>query len=399
VVSWVCSTFQKGSIASVCISNLAAHQLECIMAVDTTKITATCACKAFTIDVHFPTSSLPLDRALCLCNSCLKLSGSCGVSYIRIPSSQTIDPSKFNLTSYETSADVTRYFCSTCGAHIGCNEHSVRSWALATGLWDRTEGIIDWTGCKFVEDTQDGGISVWLNDIVEADGKKRKLLRWKYQDAGGELVPDGYLRDYVYLRPRGGSEERLHASCHCGGVKFYITRPNEDSKKARSPFPDLMVPFHTGASPENPENETWWIPHNYNRYMAGTCTCKSCRLASGFEIQPWAFVPKCNIFLEDGSTMEYSFGTLQRYLSSENIWREFCSICGATVFWHCSWRPDLVDVSVGLFDPIEGARAEGWLEWWTGRVSFEEMAVSRSLVRSLEDGLKEWQGEIDMLNS
>jgi hypothetical protein len=35
---------------------------------------------------------------------------------------------------------------------------------------------------------------------------------------------------------------------------------------------------------------------------------------------------------------------------------------------------------------------------WTGRVSFEEMAVSRSLVRSLEDGLKEWQEEIDMLN-
>jgi hypothetical protein len=27
---------------------------------------------------------------------------------------------------------------------------------------------------------------------------------------------------------------------------------------------------------------------------------------------------------------------------------------------------------------------------WTGRVSFEEMAVSRSLVKSLESGLRKW---------
>lgn len=269
---------------------------------------------------------------------------------------------------------------------------------MATGLWDRTEGIINWTGCKFVDATEDGGISVWLSDIVDAEGKKRKLLRWKYQDVGEDLVPEGYLRDYVRIKPRDGSEDRLQASCHCGGVKFYITRPNEASKKVRSPFPDLMIPYHTGKS-ENPENKTWWIRHN-TKYLAGTCTCKSCRVASGFEIQPWAFVPKCNIFQEDGTELDYNMGTLQRYVSSENIWREFCSVCGATVFWHClENRPDLVDVSVGLLDPIEGARVEAWLDWWTQRVSFEESAVSRSLVRSLENGLKEWQEEIDMLCS
>ncbi len=50
----------------------------------------------------------------------------------------------------------------------------------------------------------------------------------------------------------------------------------------------------------------------------------------------------------------------------------------------------MTDVSVGLLDPKQGARVEGWLDWWPGRVSFEEMAVSRSLVTSLEDGLKKW---------
>lgn len=70
--------------------------------------------------------------------------------------------------------------------------------------------------------------------------------------------------------------------------------------------------------------------------------------------------------------------------------REFCGKCGANIFWHCEERPELIDVSVGVLDPNEGARVEGWLDWWTGRVSFEEGAVSRCLVGSLERGLKEW---------
>ena len=81
-------------------------------------------------------------------------------------------------------------------------------------------------------------------------------------------------------------------------------------------------------------------------------------------------------------------GTLQLYGSSKDTYREFCKICGATVFWHNTGRPDLIDVSVGLLDPQEGARAERWLDWWTGRVSFIEMAVSQDLANSLENGLK-----------
>ena len=69
-------------------------------------------------------------------------------------------------------------------------------------------------------------------------------------------------------------------------------------------------------------------------------------------------------------------------------------MCGAMVFWHCKDnRPDLIDVSVGLLDPKEGARVESWLDWWTGRVSFSEFAVSKSLVASLEEGLKQWGEE------
>ncbi|KUJ10717.1 uncharacterized protein LY89DRAFT_249520 [Mollisia scopiformis] len=228
---------------------------------------------------------------------------------------------------------------------------------------------------------------VWFHEIVDADGTKRPLKRWMLNDRGekAEFVPENSLQTLEKI----SSGDKLKAQCHCGGVKFYITRPNEASKKVQSPFPDLQVPYHSHSN-ANPENKTWWLRDNDTKYLAGTCTCTSCRQNLGMEIQTWAFVPKCNIFKEDGSPLDFHLGTMKTYPSSEGVFREFCGKCGATVFWHCEERPELIDVSVGLLDLEEGARVEGWLDWWTDRVSFEEMAVSRSLVASLEDGLKKW---------
>lgn len=233
---------------------------------------------------------------------------------------------------------------------------------------------------------------MWLKNLEDGAGNKRKLERWMLEE-DGELVPEGTLLKLPPKVKPEGKEERLKAQCHCGGVKFYITRPNEHSKKAQSPFPDLMIPFHTGASSANPTGETWFLRENDTKYLAGTCACTSCRLSMGFEIQTWAFVPKCNIFQSDGSPIDFNIGTLKRYDSSPGVYREFCGTCGATVFWHCDFRPEVLDVSAGILDPSEGARVESWLDWWTERVSFSELAVSTSLVKSLEAGMKEW-GEL-----
>jgi hypothetical protein len=359
-----------------------------------TSITSTCACGAFNLKVDYPNSLLPLDRGLCLCDSCRRFTGSCGSSYIILPPSQQIDITKFNLTSYETTDRLTRYFCSTCSCHVLVKVSSNQSWHLATGPWDRTEEIVNWLGTKWVTDTLDGGISVWLKKIVGPDGKTQPLKRWMLQDwDGGALVPDHLPLNVLPEEKKAhANPEKLEAQCHCGGVKFYITRPNEASKQVRSPFPDLMFPFHSHSS-ENPKNETWWLRDNDTKYLAGLCTCRSCRASSGFEVQPWCFVPKCNVFQEGGLPIDFKMGTMKTYESSKDIWREFCKVCGATIFWHCTWRPDLLDVSVGLLDPREGARAESWLDWWTGRVSFSEMAVSTSLVNALEEGLKQWGDE------
>ena len=70
--------------------------------------------------------------------------------------------------------------------------------------------------------------------------------------------------------------------------------------------------------------------------------------------------------------------------------RWFCERCGATVFFVSDDRPLLMDVSVGLLDPPEGsgARLEGWLDWWTTHVGFEEDCKDQELVKQLKKGLK-----------
>jgi hypothetical protein len=64
-------------------------------------------------------------------------------------------------------------------------------------------------------------------------------------------------------------------------------------------------------------------------------------------------------------------------------------MCGATVFWHDKHRPELIDVSVGLLDAPEGARAVEWLEWWLARVSFEEDAGREGMGGGKEEGFVE----------
>jgi hypothetical protein len=81
-------------------------------------------------------------------------------------------------------------------------------------------------------------------------------------------------------------------------------------------------------------------------------------------------------------------GSLQHIESSSGRYREFCSICGATVFWHDLERPDLIDVSVGVLRASQGARASSWLDWWTERVSFKEEAFDKKLIDHLEKGLQ-----------
>ncbi|WDK08803.1 glutathione-dependent formaldehyde-activating enzyme [Colletotrichum graminicola] len=296
-----------------------------------------------------------------------------------------------------------------CGCHIfrrkAVGEQT--EWEAATGVLidstrDNAEHDARFTVHTSVSDTKDGGISVWLPQI---DGHTLDAAR--NPDFSVELQESSSL---LPLTSPLVPADSLPASCACGAVSFHITRPDERSYLPHSGFSDLLYPAckHSEHIIKSPDSVKWWIRADGTKYLAGTCACRPCHLASGFEIQTWAFVPRENIFLhtpgpdERRAVLPLDFaalppGVLRTYESSPGVLREFCGGCGATVFWHDIWRPDVIDVSVGLLRAPEGARADTWLDWWTGRCSFEEEAsrgrtgeparMARRLIDGLERGL------------
>ena len=315
-------------------------------------------------------------------------------AYLRLASPPT---SFANLTTYNSSEALSRYFCRTCGAHLFAHKMSTGEYWVCSGAIDHSGDVVQITHHHWVLDTADGGLASYLTQIqhrsLAAYAKalvQQVVSPMSYR--GGEisksLEPGESSVDAPESQPQSLQQRRtLHAKCHCGGVEYYVTPPNELSEEISSPWPDLLVPYHSG-SPENKQDVKWWMRAGSTKFLAGLCACRSCRLAAGFPIQCWAFIPKANITKPDSTPLDFSSGSLQQYQSSTGIFREFCRVCGATVFWHSKERPDLIDVSVGLLRSNGGARAEDWLEWETGRVSFKEDALDQELVTALELALR-----------
>ncbi|KAI8957409.1 Mss4-like protein [Daldinia sp. FL1419] len=353
-----------------------------------TKLSISCLCGTAKQAVELRnTESGPLDIDICHSYDSRYSSGLLYVSYapIRVPSS--LDGLvEYPDESAQSSADtLRRYFCGTCGCHVFRRSavddgKDSTSWEVATGTIigrvgadevevNGKEPLLRYARHINTDDTKDGGLSPFINIGEETRSTKR---------------------DQININTSRNAEDVLKAHCHCKAVSFQITRPDTSSRLLRSNFPDLTHPYATTPQEivPNPHDEKWWLrprgkdDPDLTRYLAGTCACRSCRLSSGFEIQTWAFVPRSNIFFLPPSSptpIPLDFSMLQRppsplrsYESTPGVLREFCPRCGASVFWHDRWRPELIDVSVGLLAAEEGARAESWLDWWKGRVSFEE---------------------------
>ena len=262
-------------------------------------------------------------------------------------------------------------------------EHDQRTnlWAVSTGVLKSFDGIVRLAEHVFIHDTADGGLSVWL--AATGDEQLKRFSRGSSSVEINDVNPP----------PQQSDAASLHAHCDCKGVEFYVSRPSAQSRQTSAAWPDALVPFHVEERPSR--SEPWWLRAGETKYFASTCVCNSCRLAIGnSEIQQWAFIPKVNLSLSsDAMTpMSMDLGTIKWYRSSAGARRGFCRECGATIFWLGDDRPTLIDVSVGLLEADEGARAETWLEWHTGRVSYREDAIDRAhhLTRELEEGLKAW---------
>jgi hypothetical protein len=352
------------------------------------KVACLCGAIQDTVEVK---SELPVQNITCSCNLCRWTTGVLYLSAVHID----YRPSFLDkLQVYRSSSRIERYFCPDCGTHVGLHGIEDKSWSICSGA---VEGLVGLDGPiprlekhtqhEFVGDTIDGGLIVCL---VEGEKQQVPIFLQGPDErplnvAIGENTAAAIRRAYPTSNK---PSETLTASCHCGGVEYFITRPNSQSSACSSPWPDLIKPYHSGSS-ANEEDTKWWLQASGTKYLAGTCACRSCRLACGVPIQTWAFVPKVNIRRKDGSPLEdFSLGTLKQYNSSAECYREFCGACGASVFWHCDWRADLIDVSVGLLRAPEGARCETWLKWWPDRLSFKEYALDAHLKDTFETGLK-----------
>ncbi|KAF2200300.1 hypothetical protein GQ43DRAFT_418327 [Delitschia confertaspora ATCC 74209] len=312
---------------------------------------AQCLCTRSSLTFAVPISSLPLRTHFCHCSICRHTHGTlCTIHAF-------ISPPAFNPDTFTTykSSIATRYFCSTCGAHM--MDYGEGNWCLATSLVEGDdENLWKFTEHIFLDATGDGGVGGLLDEINGS-----KLDKWKERDeSSGEWMPSPSSSQST------SSSTALQASCYCKGVQFSISRPTPNT--------------HDPA----PENLT---PTDRNKWFAVFCFCTSCRLASGCAIMPWTFLTTDAITLLDGSPYRPVFGTAKLYESSRGIARTFCGTCGATLAYHTDERPGMVDIAVGLLE-TKNSLDRGWLEWRTHRLAKEEDAVWHGLKSSLKEGLR-----------
>jgi hypothetical protein len=321
-----------------------------------TVITAECLCKAHTFSTSVLTSQLPLEGNVCHCNSCRHSTGALYVIDVTWPQPRNkMDIS--GLQTYQFSKEITYRFCGTCSAPMFYDsqkdpgELGVFSGALKnidTDLIKLTEHI-------YVEDTIDGGGSVWLKR-PNADDKEIP----RFRERSGELSWDWPQVSTSTVLKDKREQGSVPIWCHCKGVEMVIHRGNYAAKKR--------------------EDLPWFIDPRTNKPVASFDVCDSCRMQFGSDTIYWTFTELINISQADGGAYptkaaelkaavdsgDSAVGTLAYYQSSPDVQRYFCKVCSASVFYACDDRPEMVDVAIGLLEAPDGARAEEFLSWTLG---------------------------------
>lgn len=238
----------------------------------------------------------------------------------------------------------------------------------------------------YVSDTIDGGASVWLQD-ANSNGSRCRRFELDEADADpGDALPEDWppTKDLIGFEQKTGHSVPIR--CKCRGVDFVLHRGDySDIKKDDLP---------------------WNVDPETHKLSAVFCGCDSCRLQGGIDLWYWAFFDMKYLSAPTKDTpfprsmhelksfidkKEPLVGSLAYYASATRagVLRFFCDTCSATVFFAHDERPGLLDVSVGLLDAPDGARAEGFLSWSFGEIDFKDDADGGWRARHFEGVEKE----------
>lgn len=328
-------------------------------------LTAHCLCKANTFTADVPRSQLPLQASVCHCDSCRHVTGGLYFAGLKWPTPRTaMDFSKLKTFSYFPTIDI--FFCPTCSTPMFYDKEDKAAFGVLTGvLTNEPVNLVKIARQIYVQDTIDGGASIWLQDKLHGSDTKCYLLD---PERNPESVPEKWPPASDLTGYETKKEDAVPMRCKCKGVDLVLHRGDYSNVK------DEDLPFNT-----DPKT---------HKFIGGFCGCDSCRLQSGIDVFNWTFSEMKNIAfgasdkpfptsapeLKDlVDVHDPAIGTLTYYASSPGIQRYFCSTCSACIFYASDTRPTVIDVAMGLLEASDGARAEGLLSWPYGkRISFRE---------------------------
>lgn len=378
------------------------------------RVTAQCLCQKHTFTLDISRSSLPLEGAICHCNSCRHLTGAMYSSGVPWPGDKDAIQSS-TLQKYPFSKRLTILFCGTCSSPMfwEVHERDEHTGDVTETRYSVFTGVVlhdaphDWTRITehiFVGDTLDGGVSAWLcnnSDNTTAAAPKR----WHGTRLETEALPDDWpgAQDLPPARWTSDEPRDMPLRCHCGGVDLVYRRTLADAEFAA----------RASSSPPGGQGLSLFVDPASRKPVVTTDACDSCRSSSGVEFVHWTFSSLRHLGFgassasADGTELEHHqerpgpfpatladlhaavvsapandarrdprLGTLAAYGSAEGARRYFCSRCSACVLCAADdgarRDDDVVRVAVGLFDvssaagPGEGARAEGAFLWLLG---------------------------------
>ncbi|KAF2029722.1 hypothetical protein EK21DRAFT_67137 [Setomelanomma holmii] len=312
---------------------------------DPVTLTAHCLCKANIFTSRVSKSNLPLQAYACHCDSCRHVTGALYSVDLRWPTPRAeVNVSKLKVFHHFASIDLL--FCPTCSTPMFFADRNDKDRLLGVFsgvLTNEDVNLVEFANHIFINDTKEGGASVWLRHNASGSQIKR------FKKTIAAPVP---------------------ICCKCKGVEFVLHRGDYTG------IEEDELPFHIDP-----------VTH---KLLAGFCGCDSCRLQAGVDLFNWTYSEMKYLSFGNSDrpfpTNSYdlkrladardpALGTLTYYSSREGVERYFCSNCSACVFYATTLRPEIIDVAIGLLETPVGARAENLLSWsWGARISHREDA-------------------------